>query len=337
MRRDVTKLTIISLLLSFFLLSSETSFSSVNQCKNIFQKKSSNDFKKQSNDLLNKLNDFLVKNAKSSQIVNDVAISLKSDNYRAHLEGKSNFLVISVHGLSTQEISLIREDILSLKGENSFSIPLKNSPEHLFFAYKETTYDFDYRWGPGPNGRDPEGWKVFLFQNNYSAFDGNRGIDNRVKPLYGKTIGIEPIISLSTEEALRLQIYLKNVTKNPDDSLGRFDFQGTYSNLNSPRASLEKNVPPAGFGNNCTSWIMTAPISTDGKSLLSLIGPETKYSNLVATSPGWLLGYILTKSNTNRNPVTILWTSEPLKETVEEIKKNGLKKWNFNTDPENHY
>lgn len=262
---------------------------------------------------------FIEGHSVNAALVSRVRTAFRESSTGADFSGRTDVLVISLNGLDAGARAEIRSRVVELTGPRTVSFPLKNGESHLFTrAGGEVVYDFDYRWpttGEYAARRLPENWNLYIFENNYGS-KIESGIHDQV---------LEPIVSLSEHESLRFQTYLSNVRANIEGTIGRFNFEGTvYSS-----GRLERNVPPRGTGNNCTSWVMNAPVGVSGESFLSLLGPRTRFNGWIGTNPGWLLGYVLTQGNPQRVPVTILWTHEPLETARRNLETNGLTQWNF--------
>ena len=252
----------------------------------------------------------------SIDFVNDVPVQFDGPNTGAKFIGKTNLVVISTHSLLHAQVDVLRSELLTAMSNNAISMPMKDGIDHLYTRIGNQLYDYDYRWGHGPNGQQPDGWRIFLFEKPYVA-------ESRAM---GTTRVLEPVILFSDTELQRLQAYLAAAKTDVVGTLGRFDFNGTVYNS----GNLSQNVPPKGTGNNCTSWLMNAPVGSNAESLIKLLGPDSGFTSNIATNPGWLLGYLLTKASPERVPMTILWTKDPLATAVQNLKSQALQSWNFN-------
>lgn len=249
-----------------------------------------------------------------ARLVEDVPVKFEElQEAGATFRGALNLVVISLYGKSQAEQAHIQKQALEMMGESSISFPLEEAGPHLYVRYKDEILDYDYRHGWGEE-KQYDKWRIHLFQNSYRVFH-----------TYNSVRALEPIISLSGPERVRLDQFIAAAKKDVVATLGRFRYSGTVFNS----GNLLSNVPPEGTGNNCTSWLMNAPLLTDGQSLLSGLGPRSEFDAYIATNPGWLMGYLTTQAHPDRLPATLLWTKEPLEQALQNLEKNGLKNWNF--------
>jgi len=229
-------------------------------------------------------------------------------------------LAISSEKLSKEDLNDIRNSLVEIKKDNFISFPTKSTADHLYIAFQDKTFDFDYRWGTVPNGHAPENWVTHFYKYNYEAFDGVRDINHQLRN-YGQNV-IEPFLLLSKSEIGHLSKYTEDIESSPLNVLGKFNYEGTY--YEGPKKDRSNNIPlDANYGHNCTSWISMAPIRKNGYSLLSGTVVSSGHIAMVATHPKWFLGNLLSQG-AEKVPLVIFWTHNSIAETHKMLNETGI-------------
>lgn len=241
--------------------------------------------------LLNKWTD-------NMSLVDNVGFRYKDDVQK--VSGARRVLVISTKDLSSAKIAELEADYKNLVAAHTISFPLKERATHTIVQFGGATYDLGY------------------FPIQY--FPQFR-LKNYLAP---QTRRIEPIVLLSRQEESHFTRYIENIRKDFKKTLGKFNLEGD-PNTN---GKLDDNRSPC--GNNCTTFVATAPIGLSGESLTRLLGGKLSVP-WIQQNPGWWGSWVLATASQERVPLAAYWTSSSLEQALRQDALSGSQLiWDFN-------
>lgn len=216
----------------------------------------------------------------------------KSVSYR-------DILMISTEGLSPAEISRLEKDYLDVVTIQTLTFPLKERATHTLVQFDGTVYNFGY-------------FPIQMFskfrKGDYAASSSRR---------------LEPMVMLTRTEEIKMAQYIANIKANKKAVLGKFMLEGDPTN----NGKLTDNRSQC--GNNCTTWITSAPIGSSGESLVWLLGGERTVP-WIQQNPGWFGSWMVGTASQERVPMIAYWTKNSLEKAQQtEIVDNSLV-WDFN-------
>jgi hypothetical protein len=236
------------------------------------------------------------------KIMKDLKLTGGSERY-AIRGGTKDIMMVSLHGLSRQEIAELNKNYIKIFSEGLVAFPLGENAGHLYTRAGNSTFDFFSRVATNP-------------------FDLNQISSDKLENLF----------LLNPTEQKNLHQYFVNAEADSHKVLGSFSYTGEKASR-VPGSTIEKNASPS--GHNCTSWVCTAPIGEDGKSIQQLVGA----GNIeVGSNPGWWGSWLgastrATDDSGNfkaRSPMAVYFTKDPLNQAIA-TRTNGTKnfKWDF--------
>jgi hypothetical protein len=158
-------------------------------------------------------------------------------------------------------------------------------------------------------------------------FDRNAAVSDYRFPSRNR---LEPVVSLTVEEELKLRTHVQMSSENGMNTLGGSGYDGVASS--STKGSIIDNKPLlATETHNCTSWICTARIGADNKALHEIVGARTGFN--VYTNPGWWNAYLTSAArHSEKVPVVVyMERSKSLAEVTEKLNQAKLSsfEWDF--------
>jgi hypothetical protein len=208
--------------------------------------------------------------------------------------GKKKVMMISLAGLSQTKKEALRKDYLKYFSDGTISFPLGESAGHLYTRLGAKTKDFI-------SSVDTSAYRLPSSER------------------------LETLMELTPAEFQRTQTYVKNSMKDLDKTIGGFDYDGVKGKT---EGKIDANKPvDSSQGHNCTSWICTAPVGDKGESLYRLAGATM--ANEVHTNPGWWSSWLAAGAESNRVPVVVYWTDQPIKDAKAARIQRGKFSWNF--------
>ncbi len=235
------------------------------------------------------------------KILKDQKLTGGSDRY-AIRGGTKDIVVVSLFGLNQQEIAELNKNYIKVFSEGLVAFPLGENAGHLYTRAGNATFDFINRVKTNP-------------------FDLNKTSSDKLENLF----------LLNANEQKNLHQYFVNAEKDSRKVLGDFNYDGEKSSR-IPGSTIDKNK--SSRGHNCTSWVCTAPIGEDGKSIQQLVGA----GNIeVGSNPGWWGSWLGASSRATddsenfkaRSPMAVFFTKERLDLSIAQRTDSGN---NFNWD-----
>lgn len=217
---------------------------------------------------------FADKNSDRVKFVNQIRVRFEdNDGGIAVYEGHRNVMVISLKGLGAARKKFV-EATLKMLGDNVVSFPLGEGAGHLYTQFRGRVYDS-------------------VGSLNVSNYEGTR------------SERLETLVVLNPNESKNLATYLKNAQLSPETTLGPFKYEGATK----AKGELDDNRCRVG-GHNCTSWLALAPIGENKETVMKLI--QIPASTEWGTNPGYWSAGLMTRSNAQRTPFVIMWTTDSL-------------------------
>ena len=232
------------------------------------------------------------------RVVDNVGFEFKADGATDVTSSRKRVLAISTEGLDEAgKVALIR-DFTDAFSRGTVSFPVSERGGHLYTRIGNQVAD----------------WAFSFNLNPY------RGVS------YGRRM--EPFLSLSPQEELRLRFYVEQASKDPSGVIGSFNMEGVASGRT--KGELRDNRPQSSRnGHNCTSWMCTAAIGDGDQRLLQLSGASAR--DEVHTNPGWWLHWLSGGADAQRIPFVAIWDDQhALGDMLGSIKTGEtFKNWDF--------
>lgn len=216
-------------------------------------------------------------------------------------QSKRKVVGISLKGLSNEQEALLLKEYTDAMSKGTVSFPLGEGAGHLHTRLGDKDLDFYF----GNNAA----------VSNYRFPSGNR---------------LEPVVSLTVEEELKLRTHIQVASENGINTLGDSGYQGVASS--STKGTIIDNKPLlATETHNCTSWICTARIGADDKALHEIVGARTGFN--VYTNPGWWNAYLTSAArHSEKVPVVVYMernmSLEKITQKLNEAKATSFE-WDF--------
>jgi hypothetical protein len=210
---------------------------------------------------------------------------------------KRSVLQIDLRGLDDTSKKLLMEEYFQAMSLNTVSFPMSEGVGHLHTRIGKMDMD----------------WYGGASFNDYAMPGSPR---------------MEPVVTLSPSEQLRLRVYMDNINKRDTAVLGDSDYDGVATGKT--RGKLTNNKPTqSGEGHNCTSYMCLAPISDKGYSLYSMVGGKISAED--HTSPGEWGRFLAEESNPSRVPLLVYWKTDALGDGQGLPLRNGanITEWNW--------
>ena len=232
------------------------------------------------------------------KVVDDVRFDFAGDGTTVSATSSRRVLAISTQGLDDAATKELVKDFTDAFSRGTVSFPVSEAGGHLYTRVGNKVAD--YAWG--------------LNLRDYRT------------STYGRKM--EPFLSLSPQEELRLRFYVEQAAKNPGEVVGSFNMEGVASGRTA--GTLRDNRPSSRTaGHNCTSWLCTSRVGDGDERLLELAGASVKQQ--VHTNPGWWLHFLSGAAEAERIPFVAIWDAErPLAEMLNGIKSGQtFSGWEF--------
>jgi hypothetical protein len=207
-------------------------------------------------------------------------------------------LVISTASLSEEDRQMLTEEYLRYFKDGWISFPLKERASHLMTRIDRRVFNF---------GRFLVNWIPRFRRKAYTI---------------PRSRALEVMLKISSHEEEKLQSYLANILKNRRRTIGKFRMDGSQFS----KGTLSDNRPFSG-GHNCSSWIATAPIGSQGQPLLEILGGDRNLE--IGTNPGWWTNWLAATAPADRVPFVIHWTPLSLEEAKDSIVSGASFSWDF--------
>jgi hypothetical protein len=207
-------------------------------------------------------------------------------------KSKRKVLNISYQKLSGEDRKKLIKDYLETVGSGTLSFPSSEGGGHLYVRLGTKSFDnlFEIRTG------------------DYRAPSSDR---------------LEPLLTMNSDEELRVRRYFENAVKNYEKVVGPFDYEGATRGKTNARINDNRPLTKT-EGHNCTSWLCTAPIAKSKQSFIEVVGATPSME--LHTNPGWWNSWLVGKAPQERVPYVVFWDLEN-RGLIESGKP--ISSWNF--------
>lgn len=258
------------------------------------------------------------------KVVSDVSFAYRPKSGK-NSNAERDVLVISTYGLSEKEREKLSKSDLGIFKGSAVSMWIKPKEwlegGHMRVRYGNQQSDFR-----GIGNRQGK-FHLVDFDVDDSRFQhkkNTRSINDQ---------RIEAVVMLAPSEYQLAGAYIRSAAANQDRVLGK------GLNIEGPAPSdfhrkTDDNLPVEGC-HNCATWFSTAPIGENGQTLFELLGLKLEQSthNRVHKWIPFLLG----AAPTDRVPLILYWTPDPLENVTNEIGTKGFT-WKIqDTEPSSQY
>jgi hypothetical protein len=232
-----------------------------------------------------------------------VVEAVKFKSAKLMREGSKKVVGISLKGLSKEDEVLLLKDYTDAVSKGTVSFPLGENAGHLHTRLGDKDLDF---------------W-------SYSNLTSS---DYRFPSTFAPRL--EPIVSLTADEELKLRTLVDVSDTNGFNSLGGVEEFGAPSSQtkgtiidNKPLLDSEKH--------NCTTWICTARIGSENQALHELVGAKVGFN--IYSNPGWWNTYLVAGAKHSEKIPYVVYIERgkdlsEMTDILQKAKRSNFK-WNF--------